>query len=270
MLMVASLPCVLTGRTCSRATGQFSDSVRFFSVKQLPWCAPSDAPTRPARTMVKPKDDFSNFQPIKRFGIIAAVSACRNRVIGMNGRLPWSLPEDRKLFKSLTRDGVIIIGRRTLEEHSNLVHVDHARSCIVVSKTIENLDYYQQSSDSVTLHRARSFPEALHLARELNDEGDIENIKALSCWVAGGEKIYEEALKHASAAELHISWVQQSFSLRSNDETSSRKKSFAQFPAKYRWDNKFKPVSEKAYPKSETSLAFVYKVYKPLRVRGTT
>ena len=42
---------------------------------------------------------------------IAAIDP--NRVIGREGGLPWHLPEDLKLFKSLTLGHTIIMGRRT-------------------------------------------------------------------------------------------------------------------------------------------------------------
>lgn len=244
-------------------------SSRSFSVKELPWCAPSGAPTRQARAPVLSKKQAPNekYEPIKRFGIVAAVSACNSRVIGMDGRIPWSVPEDRKIFKSLTKDKVLIIGRHTLDEHANLIHIDHAKHCIVVSRSMEHLDKHQQylSSVSVSLHLARSFSEALHLARKLGNTIRHEDNNSLYCWVAGGERIYEEALKHSCAAELHISWIQITIPLLAGGTTESSK--VARFPAKYRWDNKFKSVSEVAFSKSGETPSFIYRVYRPLKTR---
>ena len=45
--------------------------------------------------------------------LIAAVS--RNRVIGIDGRMPWHLSADLKRFKSLTMGKPIIMGRKTCE-----------------------------------------------------------------------------------------------------------------------------------------------------------
>jgi len=44
---------------------------------------------------------------------IAAMS--KNRVIGKDGDLPWSLPEDLKYFKEKTKDHIILMGRKTFE-----------------------------------------------------------------------------------------------------------------------------------------------------------
>ena len=48
-----------------------------------------------------------------RIYLIAAVA--RNGVIGVNGQLPWRLPEDLQHFKRLTLGHPVIMGRRTWE-----------------------------------------------------------------------------------------------------------------------------------------------------------
>lgn len=45
--------------------------------------------------------------------IIAAVS--ENGVIGVDNKLPWYIPDDLKRFKNLTKDNVVIMGRKTYE-----------------------------------------------------------------------------------------------------------------------------------------------------------
>jgi len=47
---------------------------------------------------------------------VSAIVACdRNGVIGINGKIPWHLPEDLKRFKTLTMGNPIIMGRKTFE-----------------------------------------------------------------------------------------------------------------------------------------------------------
>ena len=48
-----------------------------------------------------------------RIYLVAAVAA--NGVIGVDGRLPWHLPEDLKHFKRLTLGHPVIMGRKTWE-----------------------------------------------------------------------------------------------------------------------------------------------------------
>jgi len=48
-----------------------------------------------------------------RVSVIAALA--RNRVIGIDNRLPWRLPEDPAHFKALTLNHPILMGRKTFE-----------------------------------------------------------------------------------------------------------------------------------------------------------
>jgi len=184
---------------------------------------------------------------IPRFGIVAAMS--RNRIIGINGRLPWSVPEDRTTFQELTRDKILIIGRNTYNEETDECHICHAKSCIVVSTTADDT----LGSDLVKV--ARSFPEALAMAKELAtfDENNIH------CWVAGGERLYEEALRHKSAKELHLTVLDLDLdpsAFRTDDNPAK----VALFPRKYIWDRNFVEVS-KATCRSEGGNTYTRLVY---------
>ena len=314
---------------------------RHLSVKELPWCAPTDSPVRrhtrhqqqqpqhdgtthnnPAAARSTIIKNSKEFKPIDRFGIVAAMCLPSNGknttssgIIGVNGTLPWeSLPSDRKIFERLTRNRILIIGRRTLlnERQGNLDHVRHAKHCIVVSKSISSLDKDPRITNNKLLDKdihilklARSLDEALDLARDILAEVDGKNddeknpesrtqindhvasenenngngndskpmIPSLSsssdniqCWVAGGERLYEEALKHKSALELHLSVVDVEIDL-----TSIAVKHVARFPAKYRWDHNYEHISETRPPfvaaaeanqVSKTEPSFVYHIYK--------
>lgn len=52
-------------------------------------------------------------EPEAELVLVAAVA--RNRVIGANGGLPWSLPEDMKHFRAVTNGHAIVMGRKTHE-----------------------------------------------------------------------------------------------------------------------------------------------------------
>jgi len=65
-----------------------------------------------------------------RIYVVAAVAA--NGIIGANGQLPWSLPEDLKHFKRLTMGHPVIMGRRTWE---SLKAPLPGRDNIVVART---------------------------------------------------------------------------------------------------------------------------------------
>lgn len=65
-----------------------------------------------------------------RVYLVAAVAA--NGIIGANGQLPWSLPEDLRHFKRLTLGHPVIMGRRTWESLKGPLP---GRDNIVVSAT---------------------------------------------------------------------------------------------------------------------------------------
>jgi len=280
-------------------------SRRHFSVKELPWCAPKESPTRlrsPASSGGDPRTSQGTAQKCiptivtHKFGIVAAMAA-NSRVIGIQGKLPWKhLPTDRKLFDNLTRNKVLIIGRRTLLEQPNLEHIQHVKYCIVVSNTIASLEDCNLSDDNdsqVMLKFATSLEEALEMAHKLtslkhendqmrlsteenttinnetNDDGNNDDVHIvgssdLECWVAGGEQLYKEALKHNSATELHLTVVDTEI----DNIASLPLEDVAKFPAKYRWDHNYKVVKEhKFLPSSlqEGEPTFTYYVYKRMK-----
>jgi dihydrofolate reductase len=52
-----------------------------------------------------------------QISIVAALS--ENGVIGVEGRLPWKLPEDLKRFRQLTLGKTVLMGRKTFESIGN-------------------------------------------------------------------------------------------------------------------------------------------------------
>ena len=228
--------------------------------------------------------------PIDEFGIVAAMTS--SGIIGVNGRLPWDyLPTDRKIFERLTRNRILIIGRRTLleENHGDLSHVRHAKCCIVVSKTISSLDKEPTLIKNKTLDNGdimrflklvRSFDEALDLARilseEIDDDGtkddkttaldndrnncDDENntvipnlfssSKNIRCWVVGGSRLYEGALQHKSAKELHLSVVDAEIDL-----VSIAIENVVRFPTKCQWEDNYEIISVRRFPSSSSVVA---------------
>jgi dihydrofolate reductase len=268
---------------------------RNFSVKELPWCSPKDSPVR-RHPSSSPSDDggddddnstsATNRRELQ-FGVVAAQTN-KTRIIGVNGKLPFANPitRDRRIFESLTSGRILIIGRKTFSEDQvgDLNHIRHAKHCIVITQTIRSIEELLSNTRTAstintmnddTFKVATSFEEALQVASELIpnihiDEDDNKNnnssstsssssSSSLLCWVAGGERLYEEALKHSSVSELHLSTVDVRLPcLQTNADVVSK------FPAKYRWDHNFKLLSEQTFDETETEPSFVYSIYKRL------
>ncbi|HYO36999.1 MAG TPA: dihydrofolate reductase [Geodermatophilus sp.] len=98
-----------------------------------------------------------------------------DRVIGADGRLPWHLPEDLRLFKERTTGGTVVMGRRTWESLPARNRPLPGRRNVVLSRDPA------WSADGA--ERAGSVAEVLNAVPD--------------CWVIGGAAVYTAFLPHA-------------------------------------------------------------------------
>ncbi len=113
-----------------------------------------------------------------RISVIAALA--RNRVIGIENRLPWKLPEDLAHFKALTLGHPIIMGRKTFE---SLGRPLPGRTNIVITR---NPDY--APTGCLT---AASIADAVALC------GDVPEV-----FFIGGAELYRQVLPLADRLYL--------------------------------------------------------------------
>jgi dihydrofolate reductase len=113
-----------------------------------------------------------------RVSIIVAMA--RNRVIGANGAIPWHLPNELKLFKTLTMGHHIVMGRRTYESIGRLLP---GRTTVIVTR---QPDY--RAPGALVAH---SLEEAIAVCA-----GDAE------VFVIGGAELYRAALPRADRIYL--------------------------------------------------------------------
>ncbi|MFP6854371.1 MAG: dihydrofolate reductase [Opitutales bacterium] len=116
------------------------------------------------------------------------VACARNRVIGKNGRLPWSIREDWEYFLEKTSCGTLIMGSRCYREMGKHL-LD--REVIALSRDPHRVFPHAR--------KASSLPEALEMGRAKGDE----------IWICGGQAIYEEALPFAEM--LYLTLIDQDF-----------------------------------------------------------
>jgi dihydrofolate reductase len=107
---------------------------------------------------------------LPRLNLIAALA--RNRVIGIDNRLPWRLPEDLAHFKAVTMGCPVVMGRKTFESLKSPLP---GRTNIVVTR---NADYRPAGVLAVD-----SIPAALAACAD-----------AAEVFVIGGAEIYRQAL----------------------------------------------------------------------------
>jgi dihydrofolate reductase len=127
---------------------------------------------------------------VKNFSIIAAMD--ENRGIGKDNGLPWHLSADLKHFASVTKGGVVIMGRKTWESLPEAYRPLKERLNIVISRGEQTLP------EGVLL--AHSLDEALALAEQ--------NAPEQKAFVIGGASLYAEAILHPACHELFLTEVE--------------------------------------------------------------
>lgn len=118
-----------------------------------------------------------------KWKIIAAMN--EDRVIGLNDKLPWRIPEDLAWYQSQTDGQLILMGRKTFE---SIRRRPEGSSYIVLSSTLQPADVVGQN---VTI--IKNIEELSQL--ELKGEG----------WVCGGAMLYSQML--AQCDEIFLTEV---------------------------------------------------------------
>lgn len=113
---------------------------------------------------------------------IAAMS--ENRVIGVDGRLPWRLPSDLAYFKRVTMGHPIVMGRGTWESIGS--RPLPGRTCIVV-----------------TSRRGYAVPPGVLVASSL-DEALARTAGEKEVFVVGGGVLFAEAVPRADRIYLTV------------------------------------------------------------------
>lgn len=112
------------------------------------------------------------------------VAASNNNVIGVGNDLPWSLPNDLKMFKQLTEGRVVIMGRKTFDSIGRplpgRVNIVVTRGSVTVKTTTKTTG---------TLIIVSSIDEALEIAYQRPEAKHFGEI-----FVIGGGELYKQTL----------------------------------------------------------------------------
>jgi len=114
--------------------------------------------------------------------ITLIVAADRNNAIGMDGQLPWHLPQDLRFFKNITWAMPVVMGRKTFESFGKPLP---GRPNIVITT---NRDWKAEGVDAV-----HSLEDALQKAATLETK---------EIFIIGGGTIYKTTLPMAQRVYL--------------------------------------------------------------------
>ena len=113
--------------------------------------------------------------------------------MGKNNILPWKLQDELNIFKEKTLNGIVIAGRKTVEELPYLKD----RLIFCISRKFQTL-----KSDKNLVCIFKSIEDALHEAKNHN-----KNI-----FIIGGNQIYDYAFKNfKNDLKIHISFIKESY-----------------------------------------------------------
>ncbi|KAI9907711.1 hypothetical protein PsorP6_016180 [Peronosclerospora sorghi] len=139
--------------------------------------------------------------PRRRLPVSLIVACSLNRVIGKGGTLPWNLPADWAFFSSVTKNQVLIVGRRSFEEFTAPIP---NRQTIVVSSTLEQPKVRASCGHQSGVQIARTLRQALEMA-----DSDPRYQDCSRVYIGGGESLYKEAMAANIAESCYVSRVQE-------------------------------------------------------------
>lgn len=126
--------------------------------------------------------------------IISQIAACsENRVIGLDNKLPWHIPEDLKYFREKTKGKICIMGRKTFD---SLPGVLPGRPHIVITRDTQAMIKHsthliqQAAEKKVPIFIVNSLEEAIFQADELIKTNSLPE----EVMVCGGAEIYRQAM----------------------------------------------------------------------------
>ncbi len=125
--------------------------------------------------------------------IIIAALGRSNRVIGRQGKLPWSIPEDSRRFQAVTLHHPIIMGRGTWESDLERCPLPD-RWNIVITSSPQTLHPAEQCQDtSLGLNFVSSLQAAIQWVQDRE-----------KAYIVGGASLYAQALEIADTLDLTL------------------------------------------------------------------
>lgn len=134
-------------------------------------------------------------------------------IIGVNGKLPWHIPEDLKRFKELTMGHTVIMGRKTWQSLPDNVRPLPGRCNIVLSSSDTwSCDTKPKSHSDFELMDAYSIDGAIKLSQRHHPEKEI--------FIIGGASVYREALERDLVDRVYLTLIKDRVTANKDDEVT--------------------------------------------------
>ena len=114
-----------------------------------------------------------------------------NNVIGNNNKIPWYIPEDLKLFQKITKNHIIVMGRKTFESLPN-GPLKNRINVVITNKT----ELYDKNNETLIY---TNFENSFALLETLQKETHKE------VFIIGGNTIYKQYFEYCT--KFHISFI---------------------------------------------------------------
>lgn len=147
----------------------------------------------------------------------------KNNLIGNKGKMPWHIPEEMELFKKITMNKTLIMGRKTFESIGKALP---GRKTIVLTRQKN-----QVFGNALT---AGNLQHALKIAEELDFSEEV--------FIAGGESVYKQSMRFVT--KIYLSTIDAAY------------KGDKYFPDSF--IKQFKLISSEKFA---TSPAFTFNIY---------
>ena len=150
-----------------------------------------------------------------KINIITAFS--KNKGIGINNSLPWSIPSDLKKFKNLTtgnNNNAVIMGKNTW--NSLPVKYLNNRDNLILSKTL-NIDIdYNIDSNNIDSNNIKNTKKICKIRSFSNLNSIMEYCKLQkydTVWIIGGSQIYNLFInnKNITIDSIYITYIDKEY-----------------------------------------------------------
>lgn len=133
--------------------------------------------------------------------ILSHIAACsENHVIGVQGDLPWDLPEDMKFFRDTTKGHIMIMGRKTFDSFNGRTLPN--RYHIVITRNPSEHRFESSSSSPVVF--VSSLDEAINHAEPMASKWGEE------VFIIGGGEIYKQSMNRVN--KIYLTLIHKEFS----------------------------------------------------------